>query len=287
MGLFGKLFDKKECAICGGEIGLLGNRKLDDGNMCKNCAALLSPYLNDRRHCTVEDIKAHLAYRADNERKVARFTPTRVFGDNLKVYIDDNMGGFIISRYNNFREDNPDIIPMAQVLQCRFEIDDHKHQIYHKSPDGKQVPFNPPRYDFDYEFEIFLTIDNPWFQDIRFELTSRRPDRRVSPEFRRYEDMAIELCCALDPKYARPIPVQTPNVAAAVNGVMDAIAGWACPSCGKRNRGKFCEGCGAKKPAKAVAYACDKCGWAPENPAQPPKFCPQCGDPFDEDDAVQ
>ena len=35
MGLFGKLFEKKECAICGGEIGLLGNRKLEDGNMCK------------------------------------------------------------------------------------------------------------------------------------------------------------------------------------------------------------------------------------------------------------
>ena len=28
MGLFGKLFDKKECDICGGEIGLLGNKKL-------------------------------------------------------------------------------------------------------------------------------------------------------------------------------------------------------------------------------------------------------------------
>ena len=28
MGLFGKMFEKKECSICGGEIGLLGNRKL-------------------------------------------------------------------------------------------------------------------------------------------------------------------------------------------------------------------------------------------------------------------
>ena len=28
MGLFGKVFEKKECSICGGEIGLLGNRKL-------------------------------------------------------------------------------------------------------------------------------------------------------------------------------------------------------------------------------------------------------------------
>ena len=39
MGFFGKLFDKKECSICGGEIGLLGNRRLEDGNMCKSCAA--------------------------------------------------------------------------------------------------------------------------------------------------------------------------------------------------------------------------------------------------------
>ena len=52
MGLFGKIFEKKECSICGGEIGLLGNRKLEDGNMCKNCASLLSPWMTDRRHQT-------------------------------------------------------------------------------------------------------------------------------------------------------------------------------------------------------------------------------------------
>ena len=43
MGLFGKLFEKKECSVCGGEIGLLGNRKLEDGNLCKNCAAKYPP----------------------------------------------------------------------------------------------------------------------------------------------------------------------------------------------------------------------------------------------------
>ena len=32
------LFDKKYCDICGEKIGLLGNRKLDDGNLCKECA---------------------------------------------------------------------------------------------------------------------------------------------------------------------------------------------------------------------------------------------------------
>lgn len=59
--------------------------------------------------------------------------------------------------------------------------------------------------------------------------------------------------------------------------------GWTC-SCGAVNKGKFCSECGAKKPAGAKLYRCDKCGWEPEDPANPPKFCPECGDRFDEDD---
>ncbi len=60
---------------------------------------------------------------------------------------------------------------------------------------------------------------------------------------------------------------------------------WIC-SCGKQNKGKFCSECGAKKPAGVPQYKCDKCGWEPEDPAKPPKFCPECGDPFDNNDMI-
>ena len=69
------LFDKKYCDICGEKIGLLGNRKLENGNLCKNCAKKLSPWFSDRRNSTVEEIKAQLAYREENRQKVAHSTP--------------------------------------------------------------------------------------------------------------------------------------------------------------------------------------------------------------------
>ena len=59
--------------------------------------------------------------------------------------------------------------------------------------------------------------------------------------------------------------------------------GWTC-SCGTVNKGKFCQNCGSKKPENAPLYRCDKCGWEPEDPTHPPKFCPECGDLFDEND---
>ena len=61
--------------------------------------------------------------------------------------------------------------------------------------------------------------------------------------------------------------------------------GWKC-SCGAMNTGKFCGTCGSKKPAGIPQYKCDKCGWQPADPTKAPRFCPECGDPFDNGDII-
>ena len=94
------LFDKKICDICGEKIGLLGNRKLDDGNLCKDCAKKLSPWFEDRRHSTVEDIKRQLEYREKNKKAVMDFCITRRSIPEITMFLLMTIRGILLLRGN-------------------------------------------------------------------------------------------------------------------------------------------------------------------------------------------
>ena len=128
MGLFGKLFEKKVCDICGGEIGLLGNKKLEDGNCCKECAGKLSPWFNERRHSTVDDIKAQLEYREKNREDVRRFNTTLSYGDRMNVLIDEDQQLFMVTSARNLEEANPDVLKFSQVTGCDLDINEDRRE---------------------------------------------------------------------------------------------------------------------------------------------------------------
>ena len=168
------MFEKKECDICGGEIGLLGNRKLEDGNLCKECARKLSPWFDDRRHSTVEQIRDQLEYREANKEKVANFRVTRTLGENTKVLLDEDACLFMVTSARNLKEANPDVLAFSDVTGCNLDIDESEQEIMREGKDGQRESYNPPRFKYYYDFKIVIQVRNPYFDDITFKLNNSR-----------------------------------------------------------------------------------------------------------------
>jgi hypothetical protein len=192
------LFDKKYCDICGEKIKLLGNRKLDDGNMCKTCADKLSPFTTDRKKTGLAEIKEHLAYREANKQEVAKFSVTRTFGYKTKVMLDENAGKFIVTSAINWQSENPDIILLSQVTGCRLDIRELKTEMKYKNGEGKNVSYVPARYDFNYDFHIIISVNSPWFSEIEFRLNKdQNIDQRGSHNYNEHARLADEIRAAL------------------------------------------------------------------------------------------
>lgn len=198
------LFDKKYCSVCGDKIGLLGNRKLEDGNLCKTCAAKLSPWFSERRHSTVEEIKGQLAYREENKIAVGAFHTTRTLGSNTKILFDEDAKKFMVSSARDLVSANPDVLSFSDVTGCNLDIDESRDELKRKDSEGKEVSYVPPRYTYEYDFNIVINVNNPYFDEIKFRLNpssvetppvvgSGRPNLAANVEYQEYSKMGEEI----------------------------------------------------------------------------------------------
>lgn len=240
MGLFGSLFEKKSCSVCGGEIGLLGNRKLEDGNLCKACAAKLSPFFSDRRRSTVDQIKEQLEYRSQNESAVAAFNVTRTLGGETKVLLDEDARRFVVtSKGSRWRDANPDVMDFSQVTGCSIDIRERREEIMRENADGTRSSCNPPRWDVDYNIYVTVHVNHPYFDEIEFRINDSAIDTQGSAEFRMCQSQAEEIRDALTSVREE---VRASAAAAAAPKVAST-----CPHCGATtipDASGRCEYCG-------------------------------------------
>ena len=251
MGLF-DVFKKKNCDICGNEIGLLGNRKLEDGNCCKACASKLSPWFDDRRHSTVAEIKVQLAYREENEAALKDFRATKVIGEKKLVYFDESTRRFFVASSDDYLSENPDILAYDQVLSCELKVDEDETELMREVTDQegntKEVSYTPRRFLHEYDFEMLIRVQHPYFDDMCFQLNDHTIELesigRVDPtrdmNYRRYASMGEEIVQLLTGvPAAAEAPVQAEEPA--------TPAPKFCPNCGAPYEGgKFCQSCGSR-----------------------------------------
>ena len=165
-------FDRKYCDFCGNKIGMLGNRTLEDGNMCKDCASKLSPWFSERRHSNKAEIAAQLEYREANKAAVEAFHVTRTLGRHTKLLVDEDHRKLAVTSARDLREANPDILDFSQVTGCDLDIDESRNEIKRKDKDGKPISYIPPRYEYSYNFHVTIHVDHPFFDEIRYSLSN-------------------------------------------------------------------------------------------------------------------
>lgn len=187
------LFSKKYCSVCGNEIKLLGNRKLEDGNLCKPCAKKLSPLFSERRHSTVDEIKEQLAYREANKADVAAFNVTRTLGTSLKVLVDEPAQRFLVTSERRWRDENPDVIRFSQVTGCSVDVHEDRTERTYEDSDGNERGYNPPRYDYRYDIYAKIHVNSPYFDEIVVKLNDVRVESQHSAEFESFMSQAQEI----------------------------------------------------------------------------------------------
>ena len=174
MGFFDSIMKKRQCSICGKEMGLTERKELSGGNLCDDCADKLSDWFSTdaRKRSTPQQIQEQLAYREQNRQAVAQFRATRTIGRNTKVYLDEMNRKFMVSGASNLQEDNPDVIDASAITNVAVDIDESKHELRTKNEEGRSVSYNPPRYDYSYDFYVDIDVSHPYCSHRRIKVNS-------------------------------------------------------------------------------------------------------------------
>lgn len=248
MGLFGGLFDKKACSVCGGDAGRVFTKKLEDGILCKECAGKLSPWFSDRRSSTVAQIEEQLAYREANKAEVEAFSVTRTLNGRTKVLLDENAGKFIVTSASKWRDGNPDVLSFADVTGCVFEVKENKRDVTPEPPkprEGEDRPTPPPIrpqdriYEYDYDFYMTINVNNPYFDEIHFQVNDSDIKQQYSAAYNNCVALCEEIKAALT-----EVREQTRAAAEAEKAPKYAST---CPHCGATtipDANGRCEYCG-------------------------------------------
>lgn len=259
------LFDRKKCSICGQELALLGVKKCKDGALCKSCNGKLSPWFRGRKAATIEQIKQQHAYRDANKAKVKSFNVSRSYGLYYRILVDDVMKAFIVTNKDNWRDSNPDVIPLDKLRSCDVTIDENKTEK--RKEDG--TSFEPKQFKYEYTFTVDIRVNTTYFETMKFEFSQfgKRPTDKTSEEYTKLMDEITKLH---DNFKSGEIRMTTSSGSVSLSNDELEDGEWKC-ECGTVNDSNYCSSCGKPKP-DGVRWFCPDCGT--ENHG---KFCTNCG----------
>ena len=253
---------------------MFGYKKLEDGEICKDCVKLLSPWFEDRRHATVAQIKEQIAYRQQNAKELEHFTISRQLGKNEYIMYIEEVNGvptrFFVTNQSDYKAVNPDIISFKDVVSCITDVDERHEEIKYRNSEGQTVSYRPPRYKHHHDFYIRMEIrNNPYFHEIKFRINSS--DIVLETE----GDVGGGIGGAVLAGILQGAGISTAGAQADTPGNFSERRRYAeCATICQKIEQAVEDGKRAAQPATVIVAA-------PVQEAPKPKFCPNCGAPYE------
>ena len=119
---------------------------------------------------------------------------------NYNVFIDDNKGNFTVARKLDVNE-NPDIVPLSAIVQCRVDVDQQQHEETY-TKDGETVSYQPPVYKYEFDYTMRIKVRTQWFDDMDFRLNTFSISSDNRRELMEVEQTAYQIIAALTPNAA-------------------------------------------------------------------------------------
>lgn len=116
------LFEKKECALCGGKAGLITRYKISGGDyICGTCRGRMSSNTNGIDNMTLEEVEEQIRLKEENDERFSNeFEITRQFDFDSRHHmmaVNDNTGEFAI-----LKDSNPDIFSFDNVISYNVDL---------------------------------------------------------------------------------------------------------------------------------------------------------------------
>ncbi len=115
--LFGINLGGGNCEICDSVLNALNSCRVEKKFICKKCMSNVSRFFN-KKNTSYETMIEHINYRIQNKEKIETFFPTVSYGENELFLIDTSNGNFVISLKSDYKEENPDIFSIADIVSC-------------------------------------------------------------------------------------------------------------------------------------------------------------------------
>ena len=178
------LFSKKNCCICGEKVGLLGGLKLKNGDLCKECKKKLSPFFEDSKESTVEDIKNQISAREENYKQLDNLEINKIYGEFGVILIDETNKKFValkdtsdslfgnqrkVNSIEDVKDKNPDIIDFKDIEDVEIKIVQTNREEK-QTINGEQVSYDPKHYTYMINFDVIIKVNHPYIKVIRLSL---------------------------------------------------------------------------------------------------------------------